>query len=104
MLWPLELKHPITVQIRAADGQTTEREIKVITLDLPDDGKLRACHLRATDGVSGRVAMTLALAELFGDQPMKVLDQLVDEDFMEVFDRLQGFQTGGPRTGPESSV
>ncbi|MBI1408119.1 MAG: hypothetical protein GC145_18560 [Caulobacter sp.] len=92
------LKEPLKVKLK---GPTGEREevITQLTLDLPEDGKMRAVHLRATDGHSGRVGMCLALISYFSGQPIKVLDQLVDVDLLPLMDLVEDFRKPGQPTG-----
>ncbi len=93
------LIEPITVTIASASGEKREEVIKQLVLTFPEDGILRAKHLRETDGHDGTVGMTLALLAAFSDQPMKVLDELSEPDFVALFERVSGFRKPGRRTG-----
>lgn len=83
------LKFPITVTLKGPSGET-EKVVEVINFDFPD--RIKAKHLRATDGAAGEVGKTLALLAYFGDQPVKVLDEMDAEDLGALSALLEGFQ------------
>lgn len=83
------LKYPITVTLKGPSGET-EKVIEVINFDFPD--RIKAKHLRATDGAVGEIGKTLALLAHFGDQPVKVLDEMDAQDLEALSDMLSGFQ------------
>lgn len=83
------LKHPIVVTIKGPSGER-EETITQLNFDFPD--RIKAKHLRATDGATGEVGKTLALLAAFGDQPVKVLDEMDGEDLAELAELLEGFQ------------
>lgn len=92
------LNDPITIKLSGPKGER-EEVITSITLDLPEDGILRARHLRETDGHSGQVGMTLALISCFSGQPIKVLDELSSADFVALFGMVEDFRKPGQSTG-----
>ncbi|NBB17555.1 hypothetical protein GVN21_19510 [Caulobacter sp. SLTY] len=94
-----KLETPVDIVLRGTDGKERTETVSAIEFDFPDDGKLRAKHLRATDRAEGLVGKTLALAELFGDQPMKVLDELEERDMMRLYEVVEGFRKPGRQTG-----
>lgn len=94
-----KLLDPITVKMVAAGGETRDQVIEQFDFDFPDDGVLRAKHLRATDGHSGVAGMSLALIAHFSGQPMKVVDELSERDFVALYEVVEGFRTPGGQTG-----
>jgi len=92
------LKVPIKIKLVGPAGER-EETITQLTLDFPEDGVFRAKHLRATDGHSGRVAMTVALLADLAGHPIKVMDELAEVDLMALMDMIEGFQRPGPSTG-----
>lgn len=83
------LKHPITVTIKGPSGERDET-ITQLNFNFPE--RIKAKHLRATDGATGEVGKTLALLAAFGDQPVKVLDEMDAEDLGELSALVEGFQ------------
>lgn len=83
-----ELKHPITLKLQGSGGKREEK-VTTITLELPD--RLKAKHLRATDGAAGDVGKTLALLASFSGQPIKVIDELDAVDLAALAGELEGF-------------
>lgn len=83
------LKHPITVTIKGPAGERDET-ITQLNFDFPE--RIKAKHLRATDGATGEVGKTLALLAAFGDQPVKVLDEMDAEDLGKLSVLIEGFQ------------
>lgn len=83
------LAYPIEVTKRPGGGKEKTEVITEITLDLPE--RLKAKHLRYTDGAKGEVGKTLALLSAFTGQPVKVLDELDAQDLEALAAHLEPF-------------
>lgn len=92
------LIEPLTIKMVSGKGER-EEVIGELVLDLPEDGKIRARHLRATDGHSGRIGMHLAMISFLSGVPLKALDELVGEDLIALMDIVEDFQSPGQTTG-----
>lgn len=97
------LIEPIEIELRGPDGAVRTEQRSTLIFDWPDKG-LRAKHLRATDGASGVVGMTLALLAEFSGEPVRVLEELSEADFIRLYERLEGFRKPGRPTGETSSA
>ena len=83
------LAYPIEVTKRAGGSKEKVETVTEITLDLPE--RLKAKHLRFTDGAKGEIGKTLALLAAFSGQPVKVLDELDAKDLEALAAHLESF-------------
>lgn len=98
-----DLLDPITLKAIGPKGEVVrEEELKAFELDFPDDGILRAKHLRVVDEADGFVAGQIAMIAFFANQPVKVIDECSSRDFMALYQLVEGFQQPGGQTGETS--
>lgn len=98
------LLDPITFKVVDARGEVSREQVfSTFDLDFPDDGILRAKHLRATDGHSGFTAGTIALVAYFAGVPIKVVDECSERDLLALYEMVEGFRKAGGLTGETSS-
>lgn len=89
-----ELKHPIEIRLKTADGERSEK-ISRVTVRRP-----KAKDMRIVDDYQTKpMALTLAMIERLTDLEPHAVDELDSEDMEALGDLCLGFTDNGRTTG-----